>query len=87
YGDLNVGQKGTARWTTREELEEQYKKVPERDAAFEAVGGIPIARDGRKLYIDDTATNNLILGGTRSGKGQIVIEPMAEIYSRAEEKA
>ena len=27
YGNLNVGQKGTARWTTREEIERQYKKV------------------------------------------------------------
>lgn len=88
FGDLNTGQKGTARWTTRQELEAQYKKVPQKETAFSGLGGLPVARaeDGG-FYIDDTTTNNLILGGTRSGKGQLVLEPMAEIYSRAEEKA
>ena len=87
FGNLNVGQKGTASWTTREELEQQYKKVPEKDARFPGVGGIPIARDEDEIYIDDTNVNNLVIGITRSGKGQTTIEPMIDINSRAEEQS
>lgn len=86
HGNLNVGQKGTARWTTRQELDEQFIKIDEKETSFPGMGGIPIARDGDKLYIDNTNVNNLIIGGTRSGKGQTTIEPMAEIISRAENK-
>lgn len=86
FGNLNVGQKGTSRWTTRKELDEQFVKIDERETEFKGMGGIPIARQGDKLYIDNTNVNNLIIGGTRSGKGQTVIEPMIEIISRAEEK-
>ena len=85
FGNLNVGQKGTSRWTTRKELDEQFVKIDERETEFKGMGGIPIARQGDKLYIDNTNVNNLIIGGTRSGKGQTVIEPMIEIISRAEE--
>lgn len=85
-GSLNIGQKGTARWTTREELDEQFIKIPEKEIPFPGMGGIPVARSGNHLYIDNTNVNNLIIGGTRSGKGQTTIEPMAEIISRADEK-
>lgn len=87
YGNLNVGQKGTARWTTREEIERQYKKVPEKDEPFPGEGGFPVARTEHEIYIDNTTVHNLVFGGTRSGKGQLVILPMVDIYSRAEEKA
>ena len=85
-GSLNIGQKGTSRWTTREELDEQFIKIPEKEIPFPGMGGIPVARSGDQLYIDNTNVNNLIIGGTRSGKGQTTIEPMAEIISRADEK-
>ena len=77
FGNLNIGQKGTSRWTTREELDEQFIKIYEKETSFSGMGGIPIARDGDKLYIDNTNVNNLIIGGTRSGKGQTTNEPIA----------
>lgn len=86
YGSLNVGQKGTAEWTDRKLIEEQYKKIPEKTIPFEGMGGVPITREGSYAYIDDTNVNTLLIGGTRSGKGQSIIEPMAEIISRAKEK-
>ena len=48
--------------------------------------------DGKKvmrevLYIDDSPTNNLIIGTTRSGKGELFVFPTIDLYSRAEEKA
>jgi type IV secretion system protein VirD4 len=95
--DLNVGQKGTSRWTSREEIKAQYKKIPDKGERgtkqspgrgyYAGGGGVPIAREGDRLYIDDSPTNNLIIGMTRSGKGEIIIFPMIDIYSRAEKQA
>ncbi len=86
FGNINVGQKGTARKATREEIEEQYRKIPQRESSFPGMGGIPIARDEDSIYIDSTNVNTLLIGGSRSGKGQIEIEPMIENISRAEIK-
>lgn len=45
YKDFNVGQKGTERWATTEELRQQYVAVPERDQYFDGAGGVPISWD------------------------------------------
>lgn len=87
YRSLDVGQKGTARWTTRQELSEQYRLVPEKKESFEGGGGVPVARTETGIYIDDSPVNNLIIGISRSGKGELVIFPEIDIYSRAERKA
>lgn len=88
FGSLDVGQGGsTSRWTTREELEAQYKKIPDKDARFPGKGGPPIARDGDFLYIDDGQVNNLVIGTSRSGKGEEHVLPSIDIYSRAEDQA
>lgn len=83
----NVGQKGKARWTTLEEIKNTFKEIPEKTEFFEGRGGIPVCRYKKKIYIDDTAVNNVILGVTRSGKGEMFVFPMIDIYSRASEKA
>lgn len=87
FGDLNVGQKGTARPSTRKEIEAQYKLVPERGERFPGGGGVPIARKGDSIFIDDSPTNTLTIGITRSGKGELVGFPSIDIYSRAEMQA
>lgn len=88
FGSIDVGQGGgTARWTTREEMEAQYKKVPDRNERFPGRGGPPIARDGDYLYIDDSAVNNLVIGTSRSGKGEEHVFVSIDLYSRAEEQA
>ncbi|WP_373369891.1 type IV secretory system conjugative DNA transfer family protein [Priestia megaterium] len=38
------------------------------------------------LLIDDTPVNNLIIGITRSGKGETVVIPAIDVYSRAEKQ-
>lgn len=38
------------------------------------------------MYIDDSAVNNLIIGTTRSGKGETFVVPTIDIYSRAKNK-
>ena len=84
YGRLDVGQHGTSRWTTRAEIKEQYKRIPDTKERFPGYGGFPIAREGNTLFIDDTPVNNLLIGMTRSGKGEIFVFPLIDIYSRAQ---
>lgn len=87
FRSLNVGQKGTSRWTTRAELAEQYRLVPEKKEPFCGGGGVPVARTENGIYIDDSPVNNLIIGISRSGKGELIVFPEIDIYSRAEKKA
>lgn len=84
--NLNVGQKGIARWTTNKEIKEQYREIPDRDKEFPGYGGTIISRIGKNLYIDHSVINNLIIGITRSGKGEMFVIPSIDVYSRAEKK-
>lgn len=84
FADLNIGQKGSEEWSTMEEIKAQYKEIPEKDLRFPGRGGLIVARDGDKLYIDDSVVNNLIIGTTRSGKGETEVIPMIDVYSRAQ---
>ena len=86
YKDIKAGQKGTSRFTTMEEIDQQYIKVLDKDEEIEGSGGIPIIRDGDYIYIDDGNTNNIIICITRGGKGEIYVLPMVDIFSRSKEK-
>lgn len=83
---FNIGQKGTSRWTTNEEIKEQFDEIPDRDVPFEGRGGAIVSRMGDKLYIDRSPVNNLDIGTTRSGKDEMFGYPEIDIYSRAKEK-
>ena len=83
---FNIGQKGDSRWTTNEEIKEQYEEIPDRDVEFPGQGGTIISRMGKKLYIDRSPVNNLIIGITRSGKDEMYVFPEVDEYSRAEIK-
>lgn len=86
YDAYNKGQKGSERWTTLQEIREQYKEIPEKTFEYPGHGGIPVCRYEDKIYIDDSPSNNLIIGITRSGKGEMFVYPTIDIYSRAEFK-
>lgn len=85
--EIAYGQKGDSRFTTKEEIIEQYKAIPEKEKAFQGIGGIPISHYKKEYYIDVDTVNTCILGVSRSGKGEIIITPMIDILSRAEEKS
>lgn len=94
FRTLENGQKGTSRFTTMEEIMQQYpavSEVPERDAAGNTVripgdGGLPVACKDGKMYLDETATNTLILAITRAGKGELFSIRMLDSYSRSEKQ-
>lgn len=94
FRSINEGQKGTSRFSTIKEIDEQYKAIPEvetdeeiKNGGYEGKGGVVISRLGKKVYIDDSNSNNLVIGTTRSGKGELFLFPTIDSYSRAKEKA
>ncbi|MGH0798068.1 VirD4-like conjugal transfer protein, CD1115 family [Bacillus mycoides] len=86
FKNLNNHEKGSSRFTTVEELKKQYRAVPDREKSFKGGGGVVISRLGDKVFIDDSPVNNLIIGTTRSGKGETFVFPTIDVYSRAEHK-
>lgn len=100
FKEIDEGQKGTSRFATRKEIDKQYRAIPIARYSYKGSGGVPIARgfkeftleNGEKklkevMYIDDSSVNNLIIGTTRSGKGETFVIPLIDIYSRAEKKS
>ncbi|MDQ0149622.1 type IV secretory system conjugative DNA transfer family protein [Eubacterium multiforme] len=94
FRSINEGQKGTSKFCTIKEVDEQYKSIPEvetdeetKKGGYEGKGGVVISRLGKKVYIDDSKSNNLVIGTTRSGKGELFLFPTIDAYSRAKEKA
>ena len=83
---INKKQKGDSRWATLEEIQAQYKEIDEVETEYDGMPGFPISRYGDKLYIDTNMTNNLIIGITRSGKGETHVFPSIDTYSRAKIK-
>lgn len=109
YRDINKNQKGSTRWSTMEEIREQYPTIPLKfEQPYETYygkGGVPICQYGTHyeqedvyaeprlcdidkgiIFIDRTPVNNLIIGITRSGKGEMFVFVIIDIYSRAENK-
>lgn len=67
------------------------KQVTASSQRFSGYGGIPIAhikKHGRGFYYIDTETiHNIVIGTSRSGKGQTLVIPMMDILSRAEKQS
>jgi type IV secretory pathway TraG/TraD family ATPase VirD4 len=87
YGQIKKEQKGSARFTTFKEIQEQYRDIPEKGERFKGSGGVPVARHKKRLFIDDSPVNNMVIGTTRSGKGETFVFSAIDIYSRAEQQA
>lgn len=98
YRDINLQTKGSERFTTKKELDQQYVKVPLDNNEYKGSSGIPVAtttervRKGEKwveqkfVYIDRKNTNSLTIGGTQSGKTSLFSYPLLDLIMRAKEK-
>ena len=84
--NTNKNQYGHAQLASHKDIKKQYRAVPQEDSIFKGVGGIPIAIGKGVYYVDTDTTNNLVIGKTRSGKGESIIFPMIDILSRSSEK-
>ena len=87
---FNIGQKGMARWTTKEEIKQQYKEISECGKnSKETYAGNPgtiVAHFDKHLYIDTAISNTLIVGITRSGKGECMCIKRS-MYIRVQRKS
>ena len=79
-------QHGDARFTTLEELDNQYKKIPHVLEKYDGESGFPISHYKDSYYICTDAFNTLIIGTSRSGKGVTSVVPSMDIDSRAEKQ-
>lgn len=84
--NTNKNQYGHAKLADRADIKKQYQRIPKEGEGFTGIGGLPVAADKEHYYIDTDTTNNLIVGKTRSGKGEAFIFPMIDILSRGSEK-
>lgn len=95
YGKLNYeseknivyGQKGDSRFATIKEIKKEYHEIPEKTDQYDGVGGIPISHYEDKYYIDRDTVNTVVLGASRSGKGETFVVPTIDILSRAKEQS
>ena len=94
FRSLEAGQKGTSRFATMQEIKEQYPavaEIPEKnpDGSIKRIpgnGGLPVASKDGYMYLDESATNALILAITRAGKGEVFSLRMLDSYSRSEKQ-
>lgn len=86
FKDINKGTKGTARWTTIEEIKKTYKAVPDNDKEYKGESGIPITHYENKLYVDTNNTNAIVVASTQSGKTEMYSYPLMDVTMRAKVK-
>lgn len=83
---INKGQHGTNRFTTLKEIQEQYKAIPELKTEYKGNPGVVISRYKNDIFIDDSPVHNLLIGMSRSGKGELWLFPTIDTITRAKDK-
>ena len=78
--------KSDDRWMNAKELKENFVPVKFDKLDYCEEGGIMVAMKGKKVYLDTENIHTLVIGTTRSGKGQLVILPLIYTISTVEEK-
>ncbi|EAF9900788.1 type IV secretory system conjugative DNA transfer family protein [Listeria monocytogenes] len=86
YRNILLGLKGTMRWTTLDEIKQQYHAIPTNHQPYEGSAGIPIIHYDGFVYIDINKTNALIDASTQSGKTETFTYPFIDSIMRASEK-
>ncbi|MBC2137672.1 type IV secretory system conjugative DNA transfer family protein, partial [Listeria innocua] len=86
FRSILLGLKGTMRWTTLEEIKQQYHAIPTNHQPYEGSAGIPIIHYDGFVYIDVNKTNALIDASTQSGKTETFTYPFLDSIMRASEK-
>lgn len=84
---LAQGQKGDNKLSTLKNIKETFTEIPHKETSFKGLGGIPITHYKDKWYIETDTVNTVVVGTSRSGKGQTVVLPTIDILSRAETKS
>lgn len=80
-------QLGDAKLMTITQIKERYKEIPEKDGSFPGNGGIAVSHYKNKFYINEETVNTLVLGTSRSGKGQSTVISTIDNLSRAKKQS
>lgn len=86
FRDLNKGTKGTSRWTTLEEVRQQYPSASlNKHDEIEGQVGVPVLvdPDRKNVYYDPNNTNSKVMGGTQTGKTQFITYPTIDLNLRS----
>ena len=98
YETLNKGQHGTSEFETVKNLKKQYKIIPAKTNEYDGSGGVivaglqernpllPFKEKPYRLLIDEGPIHTMVIGITRSGKGETFVFPMLDVLSRAKDK-
>src|SRR5699024_8148023 len=77
YQSINKGQHGTNEFEKVKNMKKQYLAIPSKTEEYEGTGGTIIAglHTGSKyqLLIDDAPVHTMVIGITRSGKGETFV--------------
>ena len=76
--------KGYSRWCKDKEMKATLHEINPSAETIEHAG-IAVINDGKKIWVDDGESHNLIIGATGSGKTQNVVFPMIKILGKAGE--
>ena len=74
---------GYSRWVSDKEIKSSFG-IHKVDPASEDIkyAGIPVANDGRNLWVDDSELHTLVIGSTGSGKSQMIVLPTISLLAR-----
>src|SRR5699024_633840 len=91
FDDLDEGQHGVRKFEDPDELKKQYKIIPAKEKEYEGSGGVIVAglheqMKPYRLMIDESPVHTMVIGITRSGKGETFVVPMIDVLSRAKDK-
>ena len=73
--------KGYERFTTEKEIKQDLKEVVIKDDDYQ-YAGFPILNDGKKMWVDNGESHNLVIGSTGTGKTQCIIHPLVKILAK-----
>ncbi|WP_373894662.1 VirD4-like conjugal transfer protein, CD1115 family [Virgibacillus sp. CBA3643] len=90
YQSINKGQHGTNEFEKVKNMKKQYVSIPSKTKEYKGKGGTIIAGmqvgNNYQLLIDDAPVHTMVIGITRSGKGETFVVPMIDVQSRASER-
>jgi type IV secretion system protein VirD4 len=81
------GQLGDSRLLTIKEIQERYKEIAESKVPFDGYGGMAVSHYKQKFYLNDETVNTMVVGTSRSGKGQAVVIETIDNLSRARKRS
>lgn len=85
----NKGLKGDVHWATEKDLQNNkdfYCIADENHLERAEKSGLIVAKYGNKLYCDTSTSNSMIIGTTRSGKGQTFVLPKIRAIAMSKSK-